>query len=100
MIACVVHKYVFPNAIIATDDRHGPHLATQKVQASDDRICHAIERDMMRAARVIRCVCLLFDPLVPVVTIAYESPDTMAIDPHVIASENECRRLILVAYWK
>ena len=96
-VAGVVDKDILPCAMVAVDDGHGPHLTAQEVQAFDHRIGEAIEGDSVRAAGVIGCVFLLFDPLVPVIAVSVEGTDTMAIDTDVIPAEHKRCGLVLVA---
>lgn len=51
----------------------------------------------MRPPRVIRCVCLLFDPLVPVVAIPIESARAMPVKDDLVTTKDESRRLVLIA---
>lgn len=82
------------------NDRHSPHLTSQKPQAFHNRVGEPVEGDLMWSTGVIRCVRLLLDPLVPVVSVSIQCADTMAIDSDVVASEDERRGLILVANGK
>lgn len=43
----------------------------------------------MRAARIVRRVRLLADPLIPGVAVAVECSHAVAIDPDIIASKNK-----------
>jgi hypothetical protein len=50
----------------------------------------------MWATRIVRCVGLLLDPLIPVVSIAIQRTDPVTIDADVVAAKDESRGLILV----
>lgn len=98
-VAGVIDEDVFPYTVMTVYYGHGPHLATKEVQTFDHRIGETIESDGVRAARVVGCVFLLFDPLVPVVAVSIEGADAMAIDTDVVPTEHECGGLVLVSIW-
>lgn len=50
----------------------------------------------MRPARIVGRVGLLTNPLIPIVTVAIKSSRSVSIDAHVVAAEDEGRRLVLV----
>lgn len=79
------------------DDRHGPHLTSQESQTLHHGIGESAEGDLVRSTRVVGCIWLLHDPLVPVVSVSVQCTDAMAIDPDIVTPEDERRRLILVA---
>jgi hypothetical protein len=81
---------------MAMDDRHRPHLTSQKPYAFDHRVGQTVEGDLVRTTGVVGRVVLLPYPLVPVIAVAIEGPDPMTIDADVIAAQNECRGLVLV----
>lgn len=96
-IASVVDEDILPDAVIAMNNGHSPHLASQKSQTLHDRVGKSVESDLMRATRVIGCVRLLLDPLVPIVSVAVQCPDTMPIDADVVTTNYKRRRLVLVS---
>ena len=54
----------------------------------------------MWTSRIIRCVGLLLDPLIPVVSVAVQSTNAMAINADIVTAKNEGRGLVLIANWK
>ena len=50
----------------------------------------------MWSTRIVRCIGLLLDPLIPVVPVTIERTNTVAIDTDIVASENESCGLILI----
>ena len=50
--------------------------------------------------RVVRRIRLLANPLIPIVPIAVERTDAVAVDVNVVSAHNQRRRLVLVAHWQ
>jgi len=51
----------------------------------------------MGTARVIGRIVFCANPLVPVISVTIERPNTMTIHANVVATQNKCCRLVLVA---
>lgn len=99
-IASIVDEDILPDAVIAMDDRDCPHLTSQEPQPLHDGVRKSIEGNLVWSTRVVGGVRLFLDPLVPVVSVTVQCPNTMAIDTNIIATNHERSRLILVTNWK
>lgn len=85
-----------PIQAIASLIKHIPHLTPKEIDPMNDGVLQPIEGEGVRSARIVGCVGLLANPLIPIVTVAIKSSRPMAIDAHVVAAEDEGRRLVLV----
>lgn len=96
-IAGVIDEDVLPHTVVAVDDRHGPHLTPQEPQTLYNGICQSVEGNLVGTTWVVRCVGLLSDPLIPVVSIAVECANSVAINADIVASKDERCGLVLVS---
>lgn len=75
-------------------DGHGPHLALDEAQASDDRVAQPLEVDVDGP---VRQVALRHGPVVPELAVAVERADAKAVKEDVVAAKVPRGALVLEA---
>jgi len=89
-----VHIHVLQQDIFGMNDSHGPHLTLHEAGSLDNAVLHALERDLMRTARV---VVGAVDKIIPDLAISVERTDIMARPMDVLTTEDPSGGLVLEA---